>query len=229
VHINPILGRPGVSARRGVAHKIVAQDGFYSFLPGGGVIDGAKARDPSNAEDTRTLQPGLLMGKVTASGKYANSILGVTAGAYTSGGTSLTVTAAQAVEIARRVGPSGNLYYIGPPSAAGTNAVTGPIAFSAVNTGTGVITTSTLGVNKIAGTLVVAGDGSEVPVTVIPDGWGIAVPTSDADVDFPQIPTAGLLRPDMVIHYPTDASLVAWLRASLNRTGGGLFQFTDLF
>ncbi|HYH63255.1 MAG TPA: hypothetical protein VD866_01010, partial [Urbifossiella sp.] len=224
-----ITGRSGVSAKRAVAHKIVAQDGLYSFLPGGGVIDGAKSRDWSNADSTLNLQPGLLMGEVTASGKYAPTILGVTQGAYTSGGTSITVTAAQAVEIARRVGTSGNLYYIGPPAAAGTVATLGPIAFSAINTGTGVITTATLGANLIAGGLVVAGDGSETPITFIPDGWGIPVGSDSADVSFPQIPTAGLLRTDGIIGYPTDTSLRAWLRASLNRAGGGLFQFTDRF
>lgn len=231
-NIFPNLARPGVGTRRSIAHRIVAQDGFYSFLPGGGVIDGTLSRDPFNADDITVLQPGLLMGKITSSGKYAPSIFGVTSGAYTSGGTSVTVGAAQALEITRRVGLTGNLYYIGPPAAAGTVATLGPIAYTAVDTTTGVITTATLGANLISGGFVVAGDGSETPITVIPDGYGIAVPgdTAGTDADFPQIPTAGLLRTDMILPtYPTDTSLIAWLRASLNRTGGGLFQFTDRF
>jgi hypothetical protein len=128
---------------------------------------------------------------VTASGKYANSILGVTTGAFTSGGTSITVSAAQAAEIVRRVGLTGNLQYVGPPAAAGTVATTAAKAYSAINTTTGVITTADLGVNLIAGGFVIATDGSGVPITLIGDQFPLKVtdPAGNSqDTSFEKVP-----------------------------------------
>ncbi|HYH67513.1 MAG TPA: hypothetical protein VD866_22640 [Urbifossiella sp.] len=339
-----LLGRPGIGTRSSISHRIVSQDGNFVWLPGGGIIDGAKARDPGNTDDTLALRAGLPMGRVTASGKYANSFLGVTSGALTNSGTTVTVSAAQAAEIVRRVGLTGTLYLIGPPTAAGTVRVL-TATYSAVNTTTGAITITALGVNEVqtvnlvtaatAGNLrlivqkvdgtyaltpniawsatdatllasintaldtatgVVGGivataiaatdtdlgfvltysgtgyagnswalaevhtlftsntgsnvvrtttgvdgrlvtaslvadtDGSHLPRTVIPDGWGlqIAQPTA-GDTDFPQIPVAGILRTDMVIDYPADASTKAWVRAAMAGVGTGGFVFTDQF
>lgn len=228
--INPIFGRPGIGTAQVAQRRNVSRNGALDYYPAGGVIDGAKARDPGNsAFSTRALRAGLLMGKVTASGQYANSIVGVTQGAYTSGGTTITVTVAQAAEIVRRVGTSGNLTYIGPPSAAGVVAVTGPIAFSAVNTGNGQITVTSLGVNKIAGTFVVPGDGSEFPTTFIPDGYGIVIPDDDADVNFPHVPVAGTLDVAQIIDWPSDSSLKTWVREKLSTLAGGKFIFSDQF
>src|SRR5579862_7390409 len=173
--IYPIPGMPGVQSEARATHYIVFKGGnWLSDLAGGKQIDGANSRDPDNTGNTNVLRPGALLGK-TASGLYAPSVVGVTQGAYTSGGTSITVTAAQAAEIVRRVGNSGHLNYVGPPSTAGTNAVISNIAFSAVNTTTGVITTSTLGANLVAGSFVSVNDGSTTPLTMVPDGYGILV------------------------------------------------------
>jgi hypothetical protein len=225
----PSTGMPGMSAERIAKHRTVTADGYLSFLPGG-VILSSVTRDPGNpdfaadgAVAQKRLRPGLMIGKVTATGEWANSILGVTAGAYTSGGTSLTVSAAQAAEIIRRVGTSGNLTYIGPPSAAGTVAVTGPIAYSAVNPTTGIVTTATLGVNKIAGTWVVAGDGSEVMRSFLPDGWEIPMPDTDVDMPLDKLPIAGNIDGSKLIDWPTDTSLQAYIRASFNEFGKFVF------
>lgn len=183
------------------------------------VIDGTKSRDWGHTGNLDVLRPGLLLGKATSGGKYSPSILGISQNAYTSGGTTITVTAAQAVEIARRVGTSGNLYYVGPPTAAGTVAVIGPIAFSAINTGTGAITTSTLGVNLIAGGFVCATDGTHLPVTVVGEDGGIKVTDetgTSADQDYYPPIAGGLQWGQLLPSGITDTSLIAWVKARLN-------------
>lgn len=226
--IAPLIGRPGVSAARAASYRNVFKTlaGKMHF-PGGGLIDGA-SRDYGNSDNLFLLRPGLLMGRVTATKKWKPSVLGISANAYTSGGTTITVSAAQAAEVVRRVGATGNLYYVGPPAAAGTVATLGPIAYSAVNTTTGAITTATLGANLIAGGFVVAGDGSEVPRSVIDDGYGILVPADSSDVDFPQIPCAGMLESSKILDWPSDTSLQAYLMNALAANGAGKFTFDHL-
>lgn len=228
--ISPIVpGLPGVRGLKTATPRIVfRQVDLMGTLAQGRVIDGTKSRDSGNTGDTDRLRPGLLMGKVTSGGKLANSILGVLQSAYTSGGTELAVTPAQAVEIARRVGTSGTgtLKAIGPPSAAGTVAATS-ITFSAINTTTGVITVTSLGVNKIAGTYITAADGSETPITLIPDGWPIPVTDADGssiDAQMPEVPVAGIIDPAQIVDWPSDTSLIAWVKAALNAVGQYVFS-----
>lgn len=116
-------------------------------LPGGGVISGAASRDPLNAHP-HVLQAGLLMGKITASGKYAPSVIGVLSAAYDASAdtTSITVSAATATELVRRQGSSGTFKLTGPPTAAGV-VQTVTVTYSAVNTTTGVITLTALDVD----------------------------------------------------------------------------------
>lgn len=228
-----VIGLPGIRAARIATHRTIFRQGDYTYLSQGKVIDGLVARDPGNTPDVSVLRAGLLMGKITSGGKYANSIIGATTGAYTSGGTSLTVSAAQAVEIARRVGTSGTaaLYAIGPPTANGTNALTA-ITFSAINTTTGVLTVTSLGVDKVAGTLIGAADGSQVPLTLIPDGYGIQVTDIDntgVDVEFAQMPIAGVIDSSQIINWPTDTSIQAWIRSSLSNASAGKFIFDDQY
>ncbi len=224
--ISPLFGRPGIGAARSAQYRNVfrwADD--TSFFPGGGVIDGA-SRDYGNADNLFLLRPGLLMGQVTSSRKWKPCIIGVTQGAYTSGGTSLTLSVAQAVELARRIGSSGTFTLKGAATAAGTLTTT-TVTYSAVNTGTGVVTITDIGANRIAGSIVLAADGSEVPRTVIPDGYGIELPADSSDVDFPQIPMAGLLEVSKILDYPSDATLKQWLKDSMDANGRGKFIFSD--
>jgi hypothetical protein len=131
------------------------------LLPGGVLVDGAKSRDPSNADGVDVLQFGLLMGMITESGKYAPSIIGLLTVAYDDDtSTTLTVPTAVAAEIVRRIGPTGTFKLTGPATAAGT-VRTITVTYSAVNLTTGVITVTALGtpaVNEVqtvtlAGTL----------------------------------------------------------------------------
>jgi len=221
---------PGLGTAVATAVKSIFQrDAIYR--PDGVIIDGAYSRDPSNSSDVRTLLAGLLMGKITASSKYAPAIIGVTIGAYTSGGTSLTVSAAQAVELVRRVGSSGTaaLYVVGPPGAAGTVAITA-CTHSAINVTTGVLTVTSLGVNKIAGSFVCAADGTHLPRTFLPDGDGVHVvddrTNTSIDVQFPKVPAGGFIKTAQLIDYPTDTSQIGWIKAQL-RAYGAWYAFDD--
>lgn len=240
-----VPGLPGVKALFIAQPKIIfRQCDWTSSFGGGRVIDGTNARDWSNTPYTYNLQPGLLMGKITSTpqngtssiGQYGATILGVSQNAYTSGGTSITVTAPQAVEIVRRIGTSGNLNYVGPPTTSGTNAVLGPIAFSAVNTTTGVITTSTLGANLIAGGFVTATDGSGVPNTFISDdedGQGRCVVDESLQVSisvpFPLLPIAGVVISSNIIGWPTNAVLQNWIATSISTQTGGKFVWDFMY
>lgn len=223
--ITPNFGRPGVGAARTAQPWVVCRSAWRSlFFPHGGFIDGA-SRDYSNAENPYLLRPGLLMGRVTSSKKWRPSVIGATQGAYTSGGTSLTLTAAQAAELVRRVGASGTFTLKGAATAAGT-LTSDTVTYSAVNTGTGVVTITNIGANRISGSVLTAADGSEVPLTVIPDGYGIEVPTSGADVDFPHILTEADLDVAKILDYPADATLKTWLKTAM-RSAGGVWTFSD--
>lgn len=225
---------PGIGTARTASHRLIFLQQSESFLAQGKVIDGTKSRDPGNT-DIGVLRSGLLMGKITSSGYYAPSIIGTSTGAYTSGATSITIGAAEAVELVRRVGSSGTGYVIGPPSAAGTVAKTA-LTYSAVNTTTGVLTITDLGVNKIAGSWITADDGSETMLSFIPDavGYGIVVTDQDGNsvsyVDYPKLPVAGIVDASQLINWPSDTSLRQWIVDKLaNSNAGGKYVFDHAF
>ncbi len=233
-----INGLPGFRAAVSTGFRNVFKQEGKSYLALNGVIDGTKSRDPLNTDDIDRLRPGLLMGKITSGGKWANSVLGVTTGttdqtgtAYTSGGTSIAVAPAVATEIVRRIGATGTLKYVGPPSAAGTVA-TLSIAYSAVNTTTGVITTTSLGANLVIGSLVCPTDGSEIILTLIDDGNLIPVTDSagvSQDQPFSQIPIAGVIDSSQIINWPADASTRTYVKQALSTLVGGKFIFDDVY
>ncbi len=113
-------GAPGITAAITANFKALFTHRSETFIAQGRYIDGTKSRDPSNTVDVGVLQPGLVMGKITSGGLYAPSFFGVTNGAY-NGSTSVTLgSAAVGTEIVRRVGATGTVKLIGPPTAAGT-------------------------------------------------------------------------------------------------------------
>lgn len=240
--IFPVLGLPGAKAANQANHAVIFRSAPIISLAGGKIIAGASSRDPGNTGALNILRPGLLMGKITASGKYAPAVFGVTTGtnaqngtAYTSGGTSIAVAPAVAVEIARRVGASGNLTFTGPPSAAGTVAAITQ-AFSAINTTTGVITITSLGANLVIGSLVGPADGSQTPLSIIGDGMGgFGVPVTDPftntdlDVPYPEFPIGGTLISANIINWPADTSTRTWIFSSLNANGAGQFSGDHLY
>lgn len=339
--ITATFGRPGIGTALSAVRRNVSRNGALDFYPAGGTIKGTKARDPGNSDTTLNLRPGLVMGKITSGGYWANSILGLTNGALTGTGTTLTVAAAVVTELVRRVGASGTFKLTGPPTAAGTvrtltvtysaasgtsititalnvnevqrinfniaatggnvvlkvphpsgdmittttaawnatdatflsnintvldvaTGVSGGIvasAISAVDTdlgflltysGTGyaglpqpmaeVVTlpTSSTTWNAIRTVTGVDGrfvtlsvvqptDGSETPLSIIPDGYGLVIPDDSSDIDFAMIPVAGTLDTTQIIDYPSDASLKTWLKNSLSTLAGGKWIFSDVF
>lgn len=260
----PYPGPPGIiTARRVNFRRIFEGQGAYLTLPGGGYIDGPLSQDPANtiySTNVFNLECGLLMGVEGSGGAnpgfWAPSILGLTLGTtsangtpYTSGGTALTVGPLVAAYLATRIGSSGTgtVKIIGPPTASGTVAATA-MTYSAVNITTGVITLTSLGVNKVIGSIVAPADGSEIPVSFIGDGCGINVNDPDGaiptQVQWPNIPVAGIVVPSTsegasqngFINWPADPSLRNFIMANLNTKGqigvtstyaGGPFIFTN--
>jgi hypothetical protein len=145
--ITPILGRAGVGSALTASYgRVFRADEGKMYFPHGGVIDGA-SRYYGGGTDLFLLRPGLLMGRVTATKKWKPSVFGVTTGALAGGGTSITLSAAQAVELVRRVGATGSITLTGPPAANGT-ARSSVVPYSAVNTTTGVVTITAQGANQ---------------------------------------------------------------------------------
>jgi hypothetical protein len=216
-------GLPGVrTARTATQRRVLVTSEGSAYAPQSAVVNGALSRDTGHTGDLDILRCGMLMGRITTGGKLAPAVLGVTIGNYTSGGTSITVSAAEAVEIVRRVGSSGNLRYVGPPAAAGTVAVISSIAFSAVNTTTGVITVTSLGVNLFAGSFVCATDGSHLPVCVQGDEYGIKVTDQDGvneDQPLAAALVGGYLDSSQLLPWPADASLRTWVMDRLRDSG----------
>lgn len=232
-------GLPGTKTKVETSPRNVFLSG-PELLPSGIVIDGSKSRDPLNTGHVDTLRDGLVLGKITASGMYAPTIIGVLTEAFDTDGsfnTTMMVSAATATEIVRRIGSSGTFKAIGPPTAAGVVAST-TVTFSNVNTSTGAITVTDPNVDKIAGTFICATDGSEEPLGLLTGNNGTGVKVTDVDgnsVDVPaQLAIGGMVAASGIINYPTDTSLLAWLKSKLNGGDGtenahGPFKFVDRF
>lgn len=227
-----VSGMPGLKAAVTSAHRTVFRGGqFEVYYAGGRVIDGTKTRDPDNTGAVTMLRAGLTMGKITSSGKWANSIIGGTGAAYASG-TSLTLTSAVVTELIRRVGATGTFTIVGPPSASGV-VMSETVTYSALNTSTFVATITALTNAYISGSLVQPTDGSQDIRSFLPDGYPIAVVGSDMvtaeDQPFAMIPIGGTLTTANIINYPSDASLKTWFRGQLARHGQGKFVFDDQY
>jgi hypothetical protein len=230
-------GKPGVQQTYSAVPREVflANRSFAQFVAAPVTIDGTLSSNPLNAPFTWLLFAGTVMGRVTATGKYANSILGSTTAAYAHVGgtnTSLTTDVNTAAEIVRRLGTSGTLKLTGPPVAGGT-VVTQVVTYSAVNPSTGVITITATAADAIAGAFIQPADGSETPVTLICDPWGTKVVdqlnTTRTDVYDPQLLAAGgTINTAVVVNYPADPSLKTWIKTSIKSTCPAV-NFSDDF
>lgn len=224
-----VPGLPGARAARTSDYRRILRQGEYTFLAGGVTIDGTKARDTGNTGDLDVLRPGLLMGRITSGGKWANSVIGLLSAAAAAGATSITLTAAAAVELNRRVGASGTFKLTGPPSANGV-VVTETVTYSAVNTSTGVVTVTALVNAFIANSFVQPTDGSEQPRSFLPDGFPTVKATDNdganlSSVEWAQVPVAGIIDSSQLISWPSDTSLRSWLVNRINDAAGGQFVF----
>lgn len=231
--LSPVYGLPGVRAAKTATHRLAFRGGYLQdVLPQGKIIDGSKSRDPGNTGDVHVLRAGLLMGKITSGGKYAPSVLGVTTNAEAVGSTSIEVSAAVAVELVRRVGATGTFKLLGPSSANGVIGVE-TVTYSAVNTTTGAVTVTAIAGHYVAGSLVLPTDGSEEPLTLIPDGSGLRVTDLDGtslDVPFPEMPISGVVESANILPaWPSDTSLQAWIVSRLSQAAGGKFTFAHTY
>jgi hypothetical protein len=139
------MGIPRINSERVTTpRRVLANPAAKLLLVGGAVISGTYSRDPGNTGYADVLRAGLILGKRTADGKYAPSILGVLTEAGTQGDTTLVVAPAVAAELVRRVGATGTFKLTGPPTAAGV-VRTLTVTYSAVDTATGEITITALG------------------------------------------------------------------------------------
>jgi hypothetical protein len=154
----------------------------------------------------------------------------VTTAAAAAAATSLSVAPAVAAELLRRVGVTGTFKLVGPPTAGGTVA-TQTVTYTVVNTVSGAITVNALGAAAIAGSFVQPTDGSEAPITLMASRWGQKVTdVSGASTDTlcDALLLAGHVKTANLVNYPTDTSLVAWLKAAL-RTNCPALTFDDAF
>lgn len=71
-------------------------------------------------------------------------------------------------------------------------------------------------------------DGSETIKSLIPDGYGISLgPDGAYDVEWPNIPIAGVIDFAQTLPLVTDTSLVTWVKQQLSTLVGGKFTFSD--
>jgi hypothetical protein len=227
-----IPGLPRIGSIAKAVHRRIFLGDIEWYLAGGRIIDGTNADDPGNSPDVAVLRPGTLMGQITSSGLYGTSVIDTLQSAYTAGGTSLALTVAGAAALNRRVGASGNLTLTGPPVAGGIVA-RATVAYSAINLSTGAVTITSPGISFISGSFVQPTDGSQDPVTPLPDGWNWN--TLDVDgqtrlsVPFQFFPVGGLIQSSQLLPWPSDASLQAWIVGKLSNQGGSKFIFDHLF
>lgn len=226
-------GKPGLQPLIGNQPREVfyANRDHAQFAAGPITIDGTLSSNPSNAPYTFYLFAGTLMGLVTATGKFANSVLGLTAGAVASAATSITTDVNTAAELVRRFGTSGSFKLTGPPTAGGTVA-TQTVTYSAVNLSTGVITCSALGAAAVTKSLIQPADGSQTILTLICDVDGVKVAdgtnVNRVDAYDPQLLLGGgTINSGMIVNYPADVSLQAYVKAAIKAFCANGVTFSD--
>ncbi len=230
-------GKPGVLPTYSAIPReiFLANRQFAQFVAAPITIDGTLSSNPQNAPFTWLLFAGTVLGRVTATGKYANSILGVTTAAYAhsgGGNTTITTDPNTAAELVRRVGASGTFKLTAPPAAGGTVA-TQTVTYSSVNTATGAITITPVGADAIVGAFIQPTDGSESIVTLLCDQWGRKVTdqlnSTRVDVfDSQLLAAGGTINTALIVNYPADSSLKTWIKAAI-RAACPAVNFSDDF
>lgn len=236
--LSQVPGLAGLRAAKTVTSRMVTRGGRVpDILPVGRLIAGACSRDPSNTPDVARLQAGLLMGKITSVvnslgtvGYYAPSIFGVTTNAEAIGSTSIQASAAVVTELLRRCGATGTFKLTGPGSAGGV-IDTETVAYSAASSTN--ITVTALTKPFVAGSFIQPTDGSEDPLTFLPNGAPIMATDFDGnsiDVEFAELPVECQVDGSQLLPvWPSDTSLRAWIISRLDRPGGGKMIFDQTY
>jgi len=218
---------PGMLADKdAVAREVVKSGAWKVLLPGGVALDGSGSRDPLNTGDLPVIRAGMLLGRITTTKLWAPAIIGLVTADYTSGATEITVSAATAVEIVRRVGASGTLTLTHAPTATGTVVPYATLTYSAVNVTTGVLTITNIGANVETGAIVgpPVADGSYIPRAILGNAFGIKVTDeagTDVDVPASEIIIGGVIDTANILNWPAAANttLDAWLKGVLRLYG----------
>jgi len=214
-------GKPGVLLNLTVQPREVFYSGRdhaqYIALPV--TVDGTLTSCPFNAPYIFQILAGTLMGRVTATGKFANSVLGQTGSATAASATSIQTDVNTAAEIVRRIGTSGTFKLTGPPTSGGTVA-TQVVTYTAVNTSTGVVTCSATSAAAVSASLIQPTDGSDSILTMVADLYGIKVTdqtnVNRVDVFDPQLLLAGgTINSQMIVNYPADTSLQSYVKSAI--------------
>jgi len=214
-------------------------------LPGGKIIDGAESRDPLNTGYLHTIRAGMLMGKITASGKYAPSVLGLVATDTSTGSPNVEVVESAGDELERRVGASGNLRLIGAPTDTGVVAISASLAYNSIGAAAGGKRTIVLAANcpavYVDGSFLCAADGTHLPLGLIAKETGYRVTDLDGnnlDIEMHEMLIGGCIKASQILNYPASGltTLRQWVKDALNSRGvgvvvnsGGTFKFDDDF
>jgi len=227
-------GKPGVVGYYDSQPREVFYSGreFAQFWAPPVTIDGTNSSNPLNSPYTWLLWAGTPMGRITATAKYANSILGLSSAAATSGATSITTDVNTAAEIVRRIGASGTFKLTGPPTPGGTVAVQ-VVTYSAVNTTTGVITCTALSAAAVTASLIQPTDGSETILTLLCETNGLQIVdqthTNRVDVFCGTLLAGGgTINTGMIVNYPSDSSLKTYVKSALKAMCPGVTFLDDI-
>ncbi len=229
-------GKPGVQSTYTASPRniFLANPQFAQYLPGPITVDGNLASNPLNAPYTWLLWAGTAMGRIAATGKYRNSIIGFCTGAVATADTTLTSDAGTVAEIARLItftGGSVALKITGPAAAGGTVNTRSLTASSAAGT-TITLSAAVGGANAfISGSLITPADGSETPTTLLCDTYGLQIAdrlhAARTDVYDARLLSAGpIINTGMLVNYPGDPALRTYVKTALRAAMIGV-QFSD--
>jgi hypothetical protein len=227
---------PGVATGQSITPRNIftsQQANQVHWEPTFASIDGTNSRDTGNTP-TNLLRAGLILGVVTATKKYRNSIIGITTANAAGAATSVSVPAAVATEVARLITNNGgaaiSIKLIGPPAAAGAVATVSVTCSAAAGT---TLTVSALGAAVAAGSLVCPADGSQTMVTINDAQYGIDVTDrngSNLDQRLPRFLRGGDLIAASIINLSVDdfgnavdTSVTTFIKAQLK--AAGLYTF----
>jgi hypothetical protein len=137
-----------------------------------------------------------------------------------------------ATEIARRIGNSGTFTLTGPAAAGGAVA-SSTITFSNVNTGTGVITITAAPAAFVTASMIQPADGSQNISTLLCEVDGLQIVdslhTTRVDVFCATLLAGGgTINTNMIVDYPSDPSLTAYVKAAIRRGAPGVTFLDDI-
>lgn len=201
-------GKPGVQPTTYTAQPreiFWGQAEHAQYLPFPATIDGTLSGNPSNAPYTWLLFAGTLLGQVTATKKFANSILGLTTQAVAGGQTTLNTDVNTAAYLSSRIGTSGTFNLTGPSYPGGPNSGVRSqlVTYSAVNLTTGAITITATNVPTVVGV-------NQIDALVVVDNTGVGGFTL----------TVEGVTTGTITYSATAATLVANINTALNTAFG---------